>query len=173
MEDTNTWDIIIILHWVLYFYNCFSPWFEVNIKLLRILQRRYHRKIIPTPLWTTDLLDLFQLCKTNLTSSPVLARFDSNKPAFLNTDWSAEGMGYILLQPDDSVEAVSVTKLLLETGECLFELLPTSPRLRAVTFNPRGNKSYEQSYRSFVGKTTCGRWVINHLRRYLWGVLFF
>ena len=78
------------------FLNCFSPWFEVNIKPLRVLQRKYHRKIISTPLWTTELLDLFKLCKTNLTSSSVLARFDSNKSVFPKTDWSAEGMGYIL-----------------------------------------------------------------------------
>ena len=125
------------------FLNCFSPWFEVNIKPLRVLQRKYHRKIIPTPLWTTELLDLFKLCKPNITSSPVLTRFDSNKPALLKTDWSAEGMGYILLQPDNSVETVVATKLLLETGECLFDLLPTSPRLRAVTFNSRTNKAYK------------------------------
>ena len=82
------------------FYNCISPWFEVNIKPLRILQRKYHRKVIPLSLWTTELRELFHLCKTNLTTSPVLARFDSNKPTFLKTDWSAEGMEYILLQPD-------------------------------------------------------------------------
>ena len=82
------------------FYNCFSPWFEVSIKPLQILQRKYHRKVISLSLWTTELRELFHLCKTNLTTSPVLARFDSNKPTFLKTDWSAEGMEYILLQPD-------------------------------------------------------------------------
>ena len=46
-------------------------------------------------------------------------------------------MDYILLQPDDSVETVAARKLLLEIGECLFDLLPTNPRLRAVTFNSR------------------------------------
>ena len=62
------------------FYNCFSPWFEVNIKPLRVLQRKYHRKAIPQSLWSKELRELFLLCKTNLTTSPVLARFDSNKP---------------------------------------------------------------------------------------------
>ena len=119
------------------FYNCFSPWFEVNIKPLRVLQRKYHRKAIHQSLWSTELRELFYLCKTNLTTSPALARFDLNKLTFLNTDWSAEEMGYILLQPDDSDEAIAATKLLSTTEECLFDLLPNSPRLRVVTYNSR------------------------------------
>ena len=40
-----------------------------------------------------------------VTVSPVLARFDPLKPTFLKTDWSAEGMGWILMQPTDYVES--------------------------------------------------------------------
>ena len=43
------------------FYNCFSPWLEVNIKPLRIFQKKYYRKIIPLSLWTTELRELFHL----------------------------------------------------------------------------------------------------------------
>ena len=28
------------------FYACFSPWFEINLKLLRLLQHQHHRKDI-------------------------------------------------------------------------------------------------------------------------------
>ena len=100
-------------------------------------------KVIPLSLRTAELRDLFHLCKTDLTTSPVLARFDSNKPTFLKIDRYAEGMGYILLQPDDSDESITATKLLSSTGDCLFDLLPSSPRLRAVTYNSRSNKPYE------------------------------
>ena len=36
-------------------------------------------------------------------------------------------------------------------------------------FNSRPNRSYEENYHSFVGERACGRWVIAHLKRYLWG----
>ena len=67
------------------FYNCFSPWFEMNIKPLRTLQRKCHRKAMFTSLWTKELLNLYQLCKTNLTTSPILVRFYSNKLVLLKT----------------------------------------------------------------------------------------
>ena len=79
----------------------------------------------------------------------------------------------MLLQSDDSDEAVTATKLLSTTGECLFDLLPSSPRLLAVTYNSRSNKPYERSYHSCVRETACGRWAIAHLRRYVWGKLFY
>ena len=55
----------------------------------------------------------------------------------------------------------------------MFDLLPNSPRLRAVTYNSRSNKPYDRSYHSFVGETACGRWAITKLRRYLWGKVFY
>ena len=73
------------------FYNCFSPWFEMNIKPLRILQRKCHRKAMFTSLWTKELLNLYQLCKTNLTTSPILVRFYSNKSALLKTSSRQKG----------------------------------------------------------------------------------
>ena len=102
-------------------YACFSPWFEINLKPLRKFQRLHHRKVIPSTVWKPDLIQLFNKCKKNITSSLVLARYDSDKPVFLKTDWSAEGMGYILLQPDDSVEAHAASIKLAETGECDFD----------------------------------------------------
>ena len=70
----------------------------------------YYRKTIPIMAWTPDLITLFEELKVTLNSSPVLARFDPEKPTFLKTDWSAEGMGRILMQPADDVESVQATK---------------------------------------------------------------
>ena len=99
-----------------------------------------------------------------------MARYDSDKPVFLKTDWSAEGMGYILMQPDDSDNSKATTINFLETGVCDFDLTLKSPRLRPICFNFRSNKDYEVHYHSFVGKIACERWVIAHLKRYLgWG----
>jgi hypothetical protein len=55
---------------------------------------------------------LFDSMKEALTSSPVMARFDSSKSVFLKTDWSASGMGFILMQPDGSEESLAaISKL--------------------------------------------------------------
>ena len=66
--------------------------------------------------WSPELVTLFEELKVTLTSSPVLARFDPENPTFLETDWSAEGMDWILMQPVDDVESVRATKELLDTG---------------------------------------------------------
>ena len=54
--------------------------------------------------WTPDIIDLFHELKVSINYSPVLSHFDQDKPIFLKTDWSAEGMGWILMQPSDDEE---------------------------------------------------------------------
>ena len=39
--------------------------------------------------WTPALIELFEELNKVVTSSPVLEIFDPDKPALLNTDWSA------------------------------------------------------------------------------------
>jgi hypothetical protein len=104
---------------LLSFYNIYSPWFEVNVKPLRLLERQHHRLPIPSERWTMPLTVLWDELKLAVTSSPCLARFDASKPCFLKTDWSALGMGWILMQPDDSPASVAATATLLATGKCL------------------------------------------------------
>ena len=75
------------------FYHRYAPYLEMRIKPLRRLLKLYFRQDIPLIAWSPSLLQLFQDIKTCITSSPVLARYDHDKPVFLKTDWSAEGMG--------------------------------------------------------------------------------
>ena len=82
-------------------------------------------------------------------------------------------MGYILLQPDDSIQSKAASLKLATTGECDFDLTLKGPRLRPVCFNSRANRDYEKNYHSFVGETACGRWAIARLKRYLWGTRFY
>ncbi len=77
---------------------------EMRLKPLRSLVKLYYRKPIPPSAWTDTLKQLFEDLKVCITSSPVLARFDSTKPTFLKTDWSSEGMGWILMQPENDEE---------------------------------------------------------------------
>ena len=68
--------------------------------------------------WTPALISIFEELKVTITSSPMLARFDPLKPTFLKIDWSAEGMGWILMQPADDIESTKATKSLLKCGKC-------------------------------------------------------
>ena len=122
--------------------------------------------------WTSSLINLFCSCKSNLVTSPLLLRFDSSRPTFLKTDWSAGRMGYILMQPDDLPYSLTTIKHLATTGECLFDMSLYGPRLRPVLFGSRTNLFYERNYHSFVGEVACGRWSIAACRKYLWGALF-
>ena len=72
------------------YYNKFCPMFQLRVIPLRQLYIRYTRKNIPTIAWTPELISLFNSLKVALTSSPVLARYDSSLPTFLKTDWSVQ-----------------------------------------------------------------------------------
>ena len=65
------------------------------------------------------------------------SRFDPSKPVFLKTDWSAAGMAWILMQPDDSSESCAAMQLLKETGENNFDFSKDGPRLIPVRFGSR------------------------------------
>ena len=123
--------------------------------------------------WTTSLIKLFCDCKTHVVTSPLLLRFDSSRPTFLKTDWPAGGMGYILMQPDDSSDSIAAMNYLADTGEFLFDLSLDGPRLRPVLFGSRSNLPYKSDYHSFVGEVACGRWSISACRKYLWGTQFY
>ena len=112
---------------LLTFYNTYCPWFEVCIKPLRLLERHHHRKPIPCNLWTPPLLLLWEELKIGITSSPCLARYDSSKPCFRKTDWSALGMGWILMQSDDSDASVQALHLLCTEGLCNFDVTMSGP----------------------------------------------
>ena len=104
------------------FYHRYAPYMEIRLKPLRKLVKKYYRKAIPSLAWSPHLIELFHDLKQCITSSPVLSRFDPNKPTFLKTDWSSEGMGWILMQPADNAESVRATKHLISTGDCLFDV---------------------------------------------------
>ena len=155
------------------FYNNYVPWFESNIKPLRRLQRLYHRQALRLLTWSLQLINVFEKCKINLVTSPLLLRYDSSKPTFLKTDWSACGMGYIPIQPDNSPESIAAIEELQFTGEFIFDQTLSGPRLISVLFISRSNLVHEKDYHLFLGEITFGRCAISRFRKYLWGTLFY
>ena len=57
--------------------------------------------------WNPELTKLLIDLIVCITSSPILARFDSDKPTFLTTNWSRERMGWLLIQPSDDLEYIA------------------------------------------------------------------
>jgi hypothetical protein len=158
---------------LLTFYNIYCPFFEIRVKPLRLLERQHHRKPIPPALWTPPLTSLWNELKIGITSSPCLARYDSSKPCFLKTDWSGLGMGWILMQPDDSDASKVALALLRSDGICDFDLSMNGARLRPIRFGSRSCTERECHFHSFVGEAGCGRWAISQNRKFLWGSEFF
>jgi transposase InsO family protein len=54
--------------------------------------------------WTTDCEESFQTLKKRLISPPILVHFDEDKPVFLVTDASGEGLGAMLAHEENNVE---------------------------------------------------------------------
>ena len=133
----------------------------------------YHRQALPLLDWSPQLIEVFEKCKNNLVTSPLLLRYDSSKLTVLKTDWSAGSMGYILMQPNNSPDSIAAIETLQSTSECLFDQTLSSPRLMPVFFNSPSNLVHEKYYHSFVGDIACSRWEISRLRKYLWSTLFY
>ena len=155
------------------FYHNYVPYFEIRIKPLRALHRKFNRKPIPPQEWTTDLKALFEDMKKCLTSSPVLTRYDPSQPVFLKTDWSAAGMGWILLQPAGDTASQAAAKVLRETGECTFDINKSGARLQPISYGSRACTEAERHFHSFVGEVAAGRWGIAQNKKYLWGAHFY
>ena len=108
-----------------------------------------------------------------ITTSPVLTRYDPGEPIFLNTDWSAEGMGHIIMQLVNDAASVSATVLLLKAGEYLFDTEKPGAHLQPIFFGSRACTGHETQYHSFVGDTACGPWAISKNKRYIWETHFY
>ena len=123
--------------------------------------------------WSPDLIDLSNDVKVCITSSPVLARFDPSKLTFLKTNWSAEYMGYILMQPTTDDASTKAAILLQTGGPGLFDTNKSGARLQHIAFGSRCCTGLEKQYHSFVRKIACSRWSISQNRRFLWGAHFY
>ena len=82
-------------------------------------------------------------------------------------------MGYILIQPGDSLETLAAVKYIQYTGEYIFDRTSSGSCLMHVFFNCHSTFYHEKYYHSFVGEIVCCRSTISRLRKYLWGSLFY
>ena len=155
------------------YYNRFCPLFEVRARPLRTLYTEHLHKKIPSTAWTPELKRLFESLKHDVTSSPVLARYDSSKPCFLKTDWSSRAMSFILMQPDNSSESSAALKKTIPYQDNNFETTLGGARLQPIASGCRLCTESESHHHSFIGEIGAGRWGIAQNKAFLWGVHFF
>ncbi|MEW8547939.1 MAG: reverse transcriptase domain-containing protein [Candidatus Thiodiazotropha sp.] len=74
---------------------------KICIPLNRLLKKE-QRKRFATGDWNPECQEAFEKLKTALTTAPVLAYPDMNKPFVLSTDASGHALGYVLGQLDSS-----------------------------------------------------------------------
>jgi len=107
--------------------------------------------------WIPESIEIFENMKVSILSSPLLARYDPEKLTFIKTDWSAEGMGYILMQPVDNTISTATSKYLQAGGPCTFDISKSGAQLLPICFGSRECTGLEKKYYSFFGKVACVR----------------
>lgn len=140
------------------YYSKFYPLFQLKVIPLRYLYICYTRKKIPANAWTQELLLLFESLKNHLTSSSMLVQYDSSLLTFLKTNWSASGIGFIIMQPNTDNAFLKALKVLQTPGDNTFDVSLKGERIRPILFGSRKCTETESHYHSFVGEISTGRW---------------
>ena len=107
--------------------------------------------------WSPTLIGLFSEYKSNILISPLLFRYDSFKSVFLKTDWSATGIGFIVMQLDNSPASLELLQHLSKIGEWHFDFDLKGARLYPVTFGSCSNHKFKEHYHFFVDEFACCR----------------
>lgn len=146
---------------------------KTQLKPLWLLVKQFYRKELPLTTWMPDLTTLSADLKVNITSSPVLARFDPYKLIFLKTYWSSKGMGWVLIQPADDEGSIKSSLYPRSTGECVSELTKNCAKLEPIAFGSRSYNVNERNFHLFNSEGAFGQWAITQNRKYLWGYHFY
>ena len=89
-------------HWSMQVLSVVFLWYKVNLSPFRFLIMKYNGSKIPLMAWSPALCALFDQIKLDLSFDLCLAGACSSTTFFLKIDWSSAGMGWILMQPNDS-----------------------------------------------------------------------
>ena len=120
-------------------------------------------------LWSNEDEVILRDLKVDILKGPTLARPNHNRRFYLKSDWSKDKMGAVLLQADDSPQAIKAEAEECAGGKCAFDRTKSGLRLRPIAFISRMSTEAELSYHSYVGEAATGRWAIGKFRKYLTG----
>ena len=104
-------------------------------------------------LWGEDEEALLEELKAAIVAGLVLARPDPQHQFYLMMDWSCEGMGAVLLQAEDTLEARTQEQQEIEGEKCTFNQTISGLHLRPIAFiSQRMKEGMEKSMHLYVGE---------------------
>ena len=97
------------------------PFYEVKITPLRLIcaESLWDKKISPQ-MWTKECKDAWKFVIESITDDTALVRWDSRKKYFIQTDYSALGMGFVGMQPANDAVLLAVILRKMDGGLCKF-----------------------------------------------------
>jgi hypothetical protein len=155
----------------LQFYSRFIPHFEVRISAFRELMKEDYASPLGSA-WSPSHLAIFNEMRNALLDDPCLKRYDHRKLLVLRTDFSADGFGYVALQPGDDEASLSAMHTRMRGGDFLFMTKDSTAVLHPVAFGCRRTRGNEKRLHSHLGEGFAGDWAINKCRHMCFGQRF-
>ena len=112
-------------------------------------------------LWTAEAKAAYEDIKSAILDNPCIQRFDHKKLIVLQTDFSALGFGYVLLQPGDDVASITAAQNYRDGKGFTFMTKESQAILRPVCFGACKTRGNETRLHSHLGEGFSGNWGIN------------
>ena len=122
--------------------------------------------------WIPSHLAIFNEMRNALLDDPCLKRYDHHKLLVLHTDFSADGFGYVALQPGDNEASLSAMHTRMCGSDFLFMTKDSTAVLHPVAFGCRRTRGNEKRLHSHLGEGFAGDWAINKCRHMCFGQRF-
>ena len=103
---------------------------------LGTLSKKDYMELIQN-LWTPDDQRLLGLISKDIVSRPTLERPDPYLRFYIKTYWSKDGMEEVIMQVDNSLEAINSEAQENDGGNCKLDKSPEGMRLRPISFISR------------------------------------
>jgi hypothetical protein len=166
------------------FYQDFIPLYKVQIhpfqELLKevpspgIMDKHEETAVMDT-VWKEPHSNLFDTLKAEASSQPLLARSSNKKRFYLRTNWSCQGRGAMLAQPNHHPDAIKAMDREIKGGKCKFDatLKDANQRLRPISFiSKQVTNESKKALHSFIGEAGTGVWALEMYKFYLFGKEF-
>jgi len=153
------------------FYSRFIHHFEIHIAPLReITQLEYIESVAPhwTPAMQTALDDM----KEAILSDPCLLHLDYCKLIVLRTNFSKDGIGFVLCQLASEKATLKAVKDYRDGKGFSFMTRSSSAVLHPICFGARRSCGNEVRFHSHLGECFAGDYTINKCRHMLFGQRF-
>ena len=157
----------------LQFYSCFIPHFEVQISAFcELMKEDYASPLALGSAWMPTHLAIFDEMRNAILDDPCLKWYNCRKLLFLRTDFSANGFGYVALQPGNDNTSLSAMHTRMRGSDFLFMTKVSTAVLHPVAFGCCRTRSNKKRLHSHLGECFSGDWAINKCHHMCFGQRF-